>query len=49
MPEGLVVSHRRENKGDEAALIENLYNTVSVSRRGPDKESEVARPAEAML
>lgn len=45
-----MVSHRRENKGDEAALIGEAepVSTVSVSRRGPEKESEVARPTEAM-
>lgn len=50
LSEGLVVSLRRENKGDEATLIgEREPVSVSVSRRGLGKESEVARPAEAML
>lgn len=51
MSEGLVVSHRKENKGDEATLRGEAdpVSTVSVIRRGPEKDREVARPAEAML
>lgn len=51
LSEGLVVRLRRENKGDEATLRGEgePLTTVGVSRRAPEKESEVARPSEAML
>lgn len=40
---GSVVSHRRDSKGDEASLRGEgePVSVVSVSRRGPERESEV--------
>lgn len=42
LSEGSVVSHRRDSKGDEATLRGEgePMSVVSVSRRGPEKESE---------